>query len=73
MIELASPKWWANLITYLVFPLGLGYIGMDRFYRGQILWGIIKLITAGGLLVWYLIDLVIYSYRFGKTGQWEKP
>lgn len=72
MAELASSKWWANLITYLIFPLCLGLFGIDRFYRGQILWGVIKLITGGGLFIWYIIDLCIYTYRLGKTGQWEK-
>ncbi len=51
----------ALLISWL-----LGYIGADRFYRGEIGLGIFKLVTFGGLGIWYLVDALILTYRFGK-------
>lgn len=43
--------------TALVLSVFLGGLGVDRFYIGNIGLGVGKLITAGGLGVWWLIDL----------------
>ena len=72
MIQKGTSEWWGNLVTYLLLSLGLGLIGIDRFYKGEAGWGTLKLISGGGFGVWYIVDICIYAYRFGKTGQWTK-
>jgi TM2 domain-containing membrane protein YozV len=57
---------WQRQLTILVISFVAGYFGLDRFYRGEIAWGIIKLITMGGFGIWYLVDVAIAAYRFGK-------
>ena len=42
-----------------VFTWLLGALGIDRFMRGQVLYGVLKLITVGGCGVWALIDWII--------------
>ena len=33
-----------------------GWIGVDRFYVGDVVLGILKLITVGGFFIWYFVD-----------------
>ncbi len=42
-----------------VFNGCLGVLGVDRFMRGQILFGILKLITFGGFSIWVWVDFII--------------
>jgi TM2 domain-containing membrane protein YozV len=52
--------------------VSFGFLGIDRFYRGEVAWGVVKLITIGGLGVWYLVDLCIFAYFLGTRGYWAK-
>jgi TM2 domain-containing membrane protein YozV len=63
----AKTEWQRQLIILIISFLA-GYFGLDRFYRGQIGWGVLKMITVGGAGVWYLVDVAIASYRLGKLG-----
>jgi len=50
-----SEKW----LTVFLLSIFLGEFGIDRFYVGKIGTGILKLITAGGCGVWWLIDWIM--------------
>jgi len=48
-----------------------GWIGVDRFIMGKIGTGILKLITLGGLGIWWLIDLILIATKHEfKNVQW---
>ena len=51
-----------HLFTWL-FSVVLGMYGIDRFVRGQIALGLIKLFTGGGFGFWYLADAAIAIYK----------
>lgn len=46
-------------VVALVLSIILGTFGVDRFYVGDIKYGIIKLITLGAFGIWYLADWFI--------------
>ncbi len=60
-----------NLTAHATMVLSwvLGYVGADRFYRGEVALGVIKLLTVGGLGIWYLIDAIYFTYRAGQAAQ----
>lgn len=53
--------------TALILSIFLGEFGIDRFYLGYIGTGILKLITGGGLGIWYMIDIIQIALGNMKT------
>ncbi|KAF9983693.1 hypothetical protein BGZ65_001529 [Modicella reniformis] len=45
----------------VILSIFLGYVGVDRFYLGYIISALLKLITAGGLGIWYIIDIILIA------------
>ena len=53
-----------NWILALVMSIFFGTLGIDRFIMGHIGLGILKLITAGGLGIWWLVDVILIATRY---------
>ena len=68
MQPMQSDKNWVAVL--LLGLLGIfGIAGIDRFYTGSILLGVLKLITFGGLGLWTIIDVILVvtgSYKDGN-------
>jgi TM2 domain-containing membrane protein YozV len=56
-----APSQGKDWLTTLLLSIFLGSLGVDRFYTGHTLLGVVKLITCGGLGIWWLIDLIMIA------------
>jgi TM2 domain-containing membrane protein YozV len=52
-----------NWVLVLVMSVVFGHLGVDRFIMGKVGTGILKLITFGGLGIWWLIDLILIATK----------
>ncbi|KAG0249562.1 hypothetical protein BG011_009128 [Mortierella polycephala] len=43
----------------ILLSVFLGVFGIDRFYLGYIISSVLKLVTGGGLGIWYIIDIIL--------------
>ena len=59
----ASGKKQLNWIVTLLLSIFFGSLGVDRFMMGQVGLGILKLITAGGCGIWWLIDVILIATK----------
>ena len=67
-----SPK---NYLATVLLAFFLGTLGIHRFYVGKIGTGILMILTAGGLGIWELIDLIValFGQFKDKEGRYIKP
>jgi TM2 domain-containing membrane protein YozV len=51
-----------EFLIALILSIFVGYLGIDRMYLGKVWTGLLKLITAGGLGIWWLIDILLIAF-----------
>lgn len=59
-----------SFIATWLLSLFLGVFGIDRFYLGKFGTGVLKLLTLGGLGIWWFVDQVLHlaNVTRDKTG-----
>lgn len=60
-----------NPVELFGWNMWLGFLGIDRFILGDILLGVLKLITLGGFGLWQIVDCFLIGNRT-RTKNFEK-
>lgn len=62
-LQVLSGTYFRDPTMMLVLSILVGELGVDRFLLGDTGLGVLKLITAGGLGIWWLIDIFTVDRR----------
>jgi len=52
-----------NWVVCLVMSVVFGFLGVDRFIMGKVGTGLLKLVTFGGLGIWWLVDIILIATK----------
>ena len=52
-----------SFLVALLLSILVGTLGVDRFYLGYTGLGILKMLTAGGCGVWWVIDIIAIATK----------
>jgi len=66
----AGGKKKVNWVLTLVLSILVGQLGVDRFMMGQIGLGVVKLITAGGCGIWWIVDIILIATKHDMGVEW---
>lgn len=57
-----------NWVLCLVMSVFVGWAGVDRYLMGKVGTGILKLVTFGGLGIWWLVDIILIATKYNYKG-----
>ena len=62
MVANSNPEAKSYMVA-LILSVFVGGLGIDRFYVGHVGLGVVKLLTMGGLGIWWVIDLILFATK----------
>jgi len=65
--EILMKKEWKWLLVGTMISWSVGFLGADRVYKGEVGLGVLKLLTVGGLGIWWLVDALIWTRALGEA------
>jgi TM2 domain-containing membrane protein YozV len=64
-----SKKSEKDYLATLLLSIFVGMLGVDRFYLGNVGTGILKLVTLGGLGIWFVLDIFLIATKQMKDSE----